>query len=135
MNYSITELKKFSDERGFLIEFLKQSDLPDSQKAFGQIYLATLNPGSCRGNHFHRMKDENFAIMNGRAEVTLEDIHTKERETFELDSSGEKLKRLTVGSNVAHLIKNISDQVLVLCAYTNKEYDSKNLDQEDYRLA
>lgn len=134
MDYTIEELPKFEDKRGFLIEFLKHSELPEGKQLFGQIYLATIKPGCLRGNHFHKEKNEYFAIMSGRVSLVVEDINTKDREEVVIESSGDSIKRIRVGANVAHAIKNISDNEVVLCAYTDKEYYADNLDQEVYDL-
>lgn len=134
VDYTLEKLKKFDDERGFLIEFLKNSELAADKKPFGQIYLATIKPGLVRGNHFHRTKDEYFTVMNGLVSVVVEDIETKEREEFEIDSSKDTITRLRVGPGVAHAFKNIGASEVVLTAYTDKEYDADSLDQEPYEL-
>ena len=134
MDYSTKELPKFEDERGFLIEFLKNSELADDKKVFGQIYLTTIRPGCVRGNHYHLHKEEHFALMSGRALVIVEDVDTKERREVELDASGERILKIRVGPGVAHAIKNTDDRDVVLCSYTNEEYDPDNLDQLFYEL-
>ena len=134
MDYSIKELVKSEDKRGFLVEFLKSSELAEDEKHFGQIYLTTIKGECVRGNHYHQRKREFYVIMSGKASLVLEDINTKERKEFEIDASEGNLVRISVGRNVAHAIKNISDQDVILCAYTNKEYDENAIDQEVYKL-
>jgi len=134
MDYSIKELVKIEDKRGFLVECLKSSDLAEGEKYFGQIYLTTIRHGHVRGNHYHQKKREFYVIISGKASLVLEDINTKERREFEIDASGNKIVRISVGRNVAHAIKNISDQDIILCAYTNEEYDENAVDQEVYTL-
>lgn len=134
LDYSLSELKKFEDERGFLIEFLKNSELDKEKLTFGQIYLSIISPGTIRGNHYHKTKDEYFSVMSGKVLVILVDIVTGERVEFTLDSADEKITRLRVGANIAHAIENVCDTDVVLCAYTDKEYDPGNLDQEDYQI-
>ena len=126
----MTELPKFSDKRGFLIEFLKSTEL--SAKEFGQIYLATIEPGHIRGNHFHNDKNEWICIMHGKAKMVLEDVNTKERAEFDLDTESNKIIRIKIPTNIAHAIKNVSDNIVVLIAYTEKLYDPKTLHKEDY---
>lgn len=46
MDFDCIKLPKFEDNRGFLIEFLKASELLDRKREFGQIYCATLAPHS-----------------------------------------------------------------------------------------
>lgn len=135
MDYEITELPKFSDERGFLVEYLKASELSGAMKSFGQIYLSTIAPGCVRGNHFHRHKHEFFGLVTGRVRLVVEDTETGERDEHELDSGGDHVYRVRVGPGVAHAITNVSDELVVLCSYTDKEYDRDNLDQEAYALS
>ena len=134
LDYSVVELGKFEDDRGFLIEFLKKSELDIEKNVFGQIYLAIISPGTLRGNHYHKTKDEYFAIMSGSVLVVLKDTVSGERVEFVMESTKEKITRLRVGPNVDHAIKNVSDTDVVLCAYTDKEYDPGKLDQEDYQV-
>lgn len=134
MDYTVTELKKASDERGFLVEFLKQSELAGEKAPFGQIYLTTIAPGTLRGNHFHHDRVEYFALMCGHANVTIEDTRTKERIVVALDASGDRVVRVRVGPKVAHAIYNDSDTDVILCAYTDGEYDPAKVDQEVYKL-
>jgi len=134
MDYSIKELVKIEDKRGFLVEFLKSSELAEDEKSFGQIYLTTIKRGHVRGNHYHQRKREFYVIISGKASLLLEDINTKERKEFEIDASENKIVRISVGRNVAHAIKNISEQDILLCAYTNIEYDENAIDQEVYTL-
>lgn len=125
--------KKTDDERGFLVEFLRGDELGPKFKNFGQIYVTTLSPEAIRGNHYHNEKIEWFSVFNGKVKVILEDIETKEREEFVLDSS-KAVKRICIESKVAHAFKNISDKTVVLVAYTNKIYNPKNRDAYEYKL-
>jgi len=126
------ELPKFQDERGFLIEFLKRTELPE--KEFGQIYLATLAPGKMRGNHFHANKSEWLCIIQGRAHIALEQIKTKERKELDVDAEAEKITRIVIPPNIAHTIKNTSDTPLVIVAYTERLYDAETAHQEYYKV-
>ncbi len=138
MDYAITKLKKFADHRGFLIEFLKNSELPEGDRTFGQIYLTTIAPGCHRGNHVHRRKTEQFALVAGAAEIVLEDVDTKERVVLTVAATDDRITRIRVGPGVAHVIRNKQEEGggdVVLCSYTNEEYDPDNLDQESYELS
>lgn len=48
MKYKVKELQIHSDERGWLVEMLKQNELKEKIK---QVYVATIKPGKIRGNH------------------------------------------------------------------------------------
>jgi dTDP-4-dehydrorhamnose 3,5-epimerase-like enzyme len=134
MDFDIVKLKKKINKSGFLVEFLNGNELDKSNKQFNQIYVATILPGEFRGNHYHKKKFEWFTIFNGRIKVILEDIKTKERKEFILDSSQEYLSRIFLNSGIAHVFKNISESTVVLVAYTNKIYDPKKPDTYDYKV-
>lgn len=134
MNLEITELEKIKSKHGYLVEFLKEDELEEDQKKFAQIYVATILPGTVRGNHYHKNKFEWFTFFNGKVRVLLEDIKTKKRKDLILDSSEDFLKRIFIKNGIAHAFKNISDSTVVLVAYTNKIYDPKNPDTYDYKM-
>src|SRR4030095_3445855 len=52
----------------------------------GVRYLAfiELRPGTVRGNHYHKVKDEWVYILHGAVLLVAEDIQTKERATITL---------------------------------------------------
>lgn len=145
MDYSITELNCFPDERGNLVEMLRGSELLSGDGSggsgsgagtpgFGQIYMATIEPGHIRGNHYHSVKTEYYALLDGAVLLAVEDIATGERKNIEIEAGSGKAVRIRVGPKVAHAIKNISEKAIILCAYTNIEYNSENPDQKAHKL-
>ena len=60
-------LKKRSDQRGSLAEFLKSSSM-------GQIFVSRTKPGVTRGNHFHHTKTEKFLVLQGTAVIRFRHI-------------------------------------------------------------
>ena len=133
MDVEITELEKKVDDRGFLVEFLKETELRDKNKKFGQVYFVAFTPNVSRGHHYHRSKVEWFGIVHGICEVVLEDIKTKERKEIILDSNDEKFKRIRVGPNVAHVFKNVSKDTAVLIAYGSKIFKPEDSDTYPYK--
>lgn len=122
MDYRIEHFEKFNDERGQLIVFLRNRDLNQNQKEFGQIYFVTFEKkGTIRANHYHKKFREWFGVVNGKVEVTLVDVKTKERKGFILDGDSKKYVRLEIGPNIAHGFKSISDKVSLL-NYTDMEW-------------
>ncbi|NTW13969.1 MAG: hypothetical protein HGA31_02985 [Candidatus Moranbacteria bacterium] len=133
MNYEITKLKKMSDKRGYLIEFLKNSEIEN--KEFGQNYFVTFDSKEqIRGNHYHKKKSEWFAIAFGKAEVNLRDLQTGETVSLILsDDEDGYLTRLFVGTNIAHSFKSLSEKA-VLLNYTDREYHLEDPDTYFYDL-
>ena len=134
MDYEIVECSTFRDGRGVLVEFLRQDEMPTVHHGFGQIYCVTFDrPNQIRGNHYHTLGTEWFGIVEGRMEVVLEDIRTKQRDQFILESDAEKFVRLRVGPYVAHAFRNLSPRA-VLVDYSNTQYDRNAPDRTTYIL-
>lgn len=134
MDYKITQCLKHTDPRGYLVEFLKNGELPADKQAFGQIYFVTFEkPNQVRGNHYHTRFSEWFGVAHGTLQVILEDVKTKERVEFTLSSSDKTFTRLTIGPGIAHVFKNLSPTA-VLLDYTNMQYNEKDPDRNPYIL-
>lgn len=115
MDYKIFNSDKFSDDRGDLIVFLKNNELPKGAKSFGQIYFVTFSgPGIIRGNHYHKKWKEWFGIVHGKLEVMLKDILTGEIVNLTLDGNHDKYLRLEIGPNIAHAFKSLSKSAALL---------------------
>ncbi|KXK09376.1 MAG: hypothetical protein UZ22_OP11002001058 [Microgenomates bacterium OLB23] len=124
MNYRISQFEKHSDHRGDLIVFLKNSELGNNFKQFGQIYFVTFEKkGTVRGNHYHNKWHEWFGIVAGEIEVTLEDVKTKEKVSLILDAKKNKYMRLEIGPYVAHTFRSISEYA-ALINYADSEWYS-----------
>lgn len=134
MEYEITYCEKHTDERGYLVEFLKNSELEDEYKKFGQIYFVTFEkPDMVRGNHYHTKIYEWFGVANGVLEVILADVRTNERVNLILRGDDKKFVRLHIAPYVAHAFRNISDTA-VLIDYGTKEYFKEDHDRNPYIL-
>jgi dTDP-4-dehydrorhamnose 3,5-epimerase len=64
-------LKVIPDERGFLMEMLRDDD-PFFQR-FGQVYLSVVYPGVVKGWHYHKKQTDHFTFVKGMAKVVLYD--------------------------------------------------------------
>jgi len=130
----VAELKKMSDSRGFLVEFMNAPDLPAGMKEFAQIYVVTLAPGAVRGNHYHKHKFEWVSAVAGKIRMIVEDVETKNKKEIILDSSAETVRRFCIRPGNAHAFENVSDEVAVIVVYTNKLYDSAAPDTYEHKL-
>lgn len=124
----ITGLKTVRDSRGFLVEYLNNKELEEIGAKFGMIYVASIAPGNCRGNHYHKNKAELICCVNGKVNVILFDVKKKEREEIVLDSSDEEIKRLLIEPGVAHLFQNNFDETAVLIAHSSEGAYNKDDD-------
>jgi len=133
MDFQLIKVPKHSDYRGYLAEFLTRKELKGSQR-FGHIYYVTfVRPGIVRGNHYHTKKEEHFGVAMGRVQIDIEDIHTKERKSFVLDANNHDFTRLQIGPNIAHAVKSLSENV-VLIDYFSSPYNPKHPDSFPYIL-
>jgi len=64
-------LKLIPDERGFLMEILREDD-PIFER-FGQAYLTVAYPGIVKGWHYHKRQQDYFTVLKGMAKVVLYD--------------------------------------------------------------
>lgn len=122
MNYKLKKFEKHSDARGDLVVFLKNSDINQKKKIFGQIYFITFSGQKIvRGNHYHKNWSEWFGIVSGSVEVALEDIHTKQRAKFVLDHSEHEYTRLFIGPGIAHAFISLTPYAALL-NYADSEW-------------
>ncbi|HIP14803.1 MAG TPA: SDR family oxidoreductase [Sulfurimonas autotrophica] len=114
------ELKGHSDERGTFYEVLKTVDS-------GQFSISTTNPGDViRGHHYHNTKNEKFLLVKGEAVIELRHINSDE--IIEYRVSDKKMEIVEMIPGYTHNIKNISDDVMILCIWANEVYDHDNPD-------
>ena len=75
----IKNLKKHADERGFLMEILRNDD--EIFEKFGQVYVSKNFPDITRAWHYHKKQVDHFCCIDGMVKVALydarEDSETK----------------------------------------------------------
>lgn len=129
----LNTIPKHSDQRGFLIEFLREDDKLLNFK--GQIYCSTISPGDIRGNHYHENKNEIFCVMKGKLKVLIQNIESKKIEEYILDGNNENLDRILVPPRHAHSFENIGDEEVILLAYGDMVHDHSNPDQYYFKIS
>lgn len=126
MDFKITTFKRYKDDRGSLIVFLKESDLNDAKKKFGQIYFVTFSKkGVVRGNHYHKKWHEWFGVVSGRVKVVVEDVRTGKRKELILSAKKDQYTRLETGPYIAHAIQSLSNTASLL-SYADGEWSSED---------
>lgn len=125
----IKKLKIHSDERGWLVEILRQDQ---TKKPIKQIYIASIEPGHIRGNHYHLKRTEWFFILKGEGRLYLKDLKSNRKKIIKVS---EKLKRtIEIPPFVAHALKNTGRETLYLVSAQNDVYYPKNPDTFPYEL-
>ncbi len=69
-----------TDNRGSFVELIRLHDK-------GQVSFSTTHPGITRGNHFHTRKVERFAVIQGKARISLRKFGTDEVVHLDIDAS------------------------------------------------
>jgi dTDP-4-dehydrorhamnose 3,5-epimerase len=64
-------LRVIPDERGRLMEILRCDD--SIFKKFGQVYLTTTYPGVIKAWHYHKIQNDNIAVVKGMLKLVLFD--------------------------------------------------------------
>lgn len=112
-------LEIHKDDRGYLCEALKTNTK-------GQVFYSKTNKGIVRGNHFHTRKIERFCVLEGRAEIAIRRIGSKEVIKYKL--SGKNPAVIDMPIWYSHNIKNLTDKVLVTMFWTNEIFNPKDQD-------
>jgi dTDP-4-dehydrorhamnose 3,5-epimerase-like enzyme len=107
-------IRVVKDQRGSLIEI--------SRNNLSQINLLQSTAGTIRGNHYHRFLNEVFFVIAGNVSVNIENVHTREKETFVISAG----KGFYVYINEAHTLHFLED-CLLICMYDN-QFDVDNPD-------
>jgi UDP-2-acetamido-2,6-beta-L-arabino-hexul-4-ose reductase len=120
MNVEVKKLALISDDRGWLTEILKSSELPL------QVHFSFSKPSAVRGNHYHKHRVEWLCVTSGTARIIMEDNATKERK--ELIVTGDSPVLVKIYPDVTHAIENCASVPMHLLVIANEEPDSKDSD-------
>ncbi len=126
-------LKPIPDERGFLMEILREDD-PLFER-FGQAYLTVAYPGVVKGWHYHKQQKDYFTVVKGMAKVVLYDNRDGSPTKGEVNEFflGEKNPTLLViPPLVVHGIKGIGVEPAYLLNIPTRKYEYANPDE--YRI-
>ena len=82
--------------------------------------------------HYHNLKIEKFLVVCGVGEFVFENIDSKERLKFKLSVDDSKVIETIPG--MAHSIKNIGSETLVVLAYANEVFDENQPDTYHYKI-
>jgi dTDP-4-dehydrorhamnose 3,5-epimerase len=67
----VKRLQVHPDQRGRLMEIMRCDD--EVFRKFGQVYMTTVYPGVVKAWHYHKVQEDNFAVLAGMVQVALYD--------------------------------------------------------------
>jgi len=127
-------LKAIPDERGWLMEVLRNDD--EIFEQFGQVYFTTAYPGVVKAWHYHKKQTDNIACIRGMMKVALYDSR-KESATFgEINEFfiGEKNPLLiSIPTGVYHGFKAIGTETAFMLSVPTLPFNREEPDE--YRVA
>jgi dTDP-4-dehydrorhamnose 3,5-epimerase len=116
-------LRRFEDERGWLMELARASMMP---KPWRQTNVSFSRKGVIRGLHYHeRGQDDLFACLTGTARVVVLDRGTGD--TFTADIGDGNPVAVYIPGTLAHGFEALTD--LVFCYHVTEEYDPTDPDE------
>jgi dTDP-4-dehydrorhamnose 3,5-epimerase len=119
----IKQLKVIPDERGRLMEILREDD--DIFLRFGQAYLTTGYPGVVKAWHYHKNQYDHFCVLKGMMKVALYDPREESPTEGEVDEFflGEHRPIvLRIPPGVYHGFKTISTEEALLINISTQSY-------------
>ena len=119
----VIPLRKFEDDRGWLLELRRESRLPKPTK---QTNVSFSRKGVIRGLHYHeRGQDDLFVCLEGTARVVVLDRESSQ--TFTMDIGDDNLVALYIPGHLAHGFEALTD--LLFCYHVTEEYDPSDPDE------
>ena len=114
----IIDIRKFTDNRGYLSVIEGGMDIPFEIK---RIYYLYMVPEAARGAHAHKELQQLLVATSGSVDITLDDV--KEKKTFHLDRPW---KGLLVVPGLWRDLDNFSGGTVLMCLA------SEHYEAEDY---
>jgi len=121
-SYSIPS---YGDDRGMFAEILKTKDS-------GQFSFFIAKQGVTRGGHYHHTKTEKFLVVQGEARFNFR--HIISNETYEINTSGNKLKIIQTVPGWSHDITNIGVEDVIVMLWANEILDRENIDTVTHKV-
>ena len=115
-------LRRFDDERGWFMEFRRESWLP---KRSAQTNLSFSRRGVVRGLHHHERQDDLFAVVAGTARVVVLDRGSGE--TLSVDIGDDNPVAVYIPGHHPHGFEALTDVLFI--EHVTQEYDAADPDE------
>ena len=135
------QLKVIPDERGRLMEILRQDD--SLFLKFGQVYIATTYPGVVKAWHLHEKQVDNIVCFQGMIKLVLYDARKKsptykEINQFYIGIHNPLIVQVPAGIFHGWMCMSIEEAVIINISteiYNYKKPDEKRLDPHQNNIS
>lgn len=107
------------DNRGTFVEIARTG-------SGGQFSYSTTKPNITRGNHFHTRKAERFAVIKGKAKISIRKIDSEEIVDYIIDGENPAFVDMPIWHT--HNITNIGEEELLTLFWINEPYNPADPD-------
>lgn len=115
------------DSRGWFAEIVRQEDLENKEKGFGQMYITVAKPGQIKGKHYHTRKTEWFCVVKGLGLLILIDKTTNDRQEIKLGE--DNMVAVQIPPGIWHAIANRDKNTdMYLLAYIDESFNPEDTD-------
>lgn len=124
-------LKLWADDRGFLMETVREDDPYFTR--FAQSNVTLTYPGIIKAFHWHKNQDDYWVVVRGMAQVVLHDLRPDSptaRETDVYYLGEQNMQLLVIPRGVAHGYRVLGTEPVLLVYYVTQLYDPKNPDEQ-----
>lgn len=122
------KLKRYSDNRGYLVENTDKTIVCDSQ----HFFISKSNPGVIRGNHYHKRKNEWFYLIQGKCKLITKNVKSGIKKSIIIEEKNDIA--VNIKPFVAHAFINIGNKEMVIFALVNEQHNQNDPDTYDYIL-
>ena len=129
----VKDLKVIPDERGRLMEILRNDD--EMFEEFGQVYMTTAYPGIIKAWHYHKLQSDNLTCIKGKILFAIYDPRENSPTYGELNDfiiSLDNPKLIHMPPGIYHGFKNIGKSEAIVVNTITKPYNHNNPDE--YRV-
>lgn len=128
----IKKLPMFSDERGFLCEFIRLNDEELNASNIKQMIASYSYPGMIKGWHLHSKQEDHLFCVKGMVKIVLYDFR-KESQTYGLINEifmGDKSPSIVyIPPGIFHGTKNIGTNLSIVIGMPSLFYDIDDVDE------
>jgi dTDP-4-dehydrorhamnose 3,5-epimerase len=126
-------LRRFADDRGYLMELVRSDDPFFSE--FGQTVVTLSYPGVIKAFHWHKNQDDYWVVLRGMAQVVLHDCRDGspthgQTSVYYLGEYNPQV--LAIPRGVAHGYRVLGNEPAVLLYTVTRPYDPN--DPDEYRI-